>query len=199
MMDAQKSDVIQAAYLIPGWMWPQEMRWLYDTFQNSQAHLEIGTFCGKSLFVTACGMARLQKNSSPLCVAVDPLGFSGLGSTWETCVLEATLQEIRRRGPLDLEWWSTDSVTAMRTAQKRGLRFDSIFIDGLHHYADVQRDIQGWLPFVRPGGVLAGHDYWPVHPGLMTAVREQFGDSVHLVPDTRIWWTRTPAEEPAPS
>lgn len=36
---------------------------------------------------------------------------------------------------------------------------DCVFIDAAHDYDSVQKDIQGWLPKIRSGGVLAGHDW----------------------------------------
>lgn len=36
---------------------------------------------------------------------------------------------------------------------------DFVFLDADHSYEAVRLDIASWLPKVRPGGVLAGHDY----------------------------------------
>lgn len=36
---------------------------------------------------------------------------------------------------------------------------DLIFLDAGHSYADVLADIEAWFPKVRPGGILAGHDF----------------------------------------
>jgi predicted O-methyltransferase YrrM len=40
---------------------------------------------------------------------------------------------------------------------------DFVFIDAAHDYTSVKIDIRNWLPKVRKGGVLSGHDYswWP--------------------------------------
>jgi predicted O-methyltransferase YrrM len=40
--------------------------------------------------------------------------------------------------------------------------FDLVFIDGAHDYLNVKLDIEAWLPKVRPGGYLSGHD-WKSH------------------------------------
>jgi predicted O-methyltransferase YrrM len=52
---------------------------------------------------------------------------------------------------------------------------DFVFVDGEHAYEAVKKDIAAWLPKVRPGGILAGHDY--VHEewsGVIRAVTEAF-------------------------
>lgn len=88
---------------------------------------------------------------------------------------------------------------------------DLVFIDGDHSYASTRADIAGWLPKVRPGGILAGHDcecrpvgdlataistardddhipgsgtpFAAIHPGVIMAVHEQFHGKAHLWAD----------------
>lgn len=55
---------------------------------------------------------------------------------------------------------------------------DMVFIDGEHDYASVLTDIHAWLPVVKMGGLLCGHDYGDSHPGVRKAVDEAFGRSV---------------------
>ena len=38
--------------------------------------------------------------------------------------------------------------------------------------SNVKRDIENWLPKVRKGGILAGHDYVHTWPGVIQAVNE---------------------------
>ena len=40
-----------------------------------------------------------------------------------------------------------------------GMLFDYIYIDGDHSYDKVTQDINTWFPFVKPNGIIAGHDY----------------------------------------
>lgn len=37
--------------------------------------------------------------------------------------------------------------------------FDCVYIDANHNYHAVSADIKAWAPKVKPGGLLAGHDY----------------------------------------
>ena len=52
---------------------------------------------------------------------------------------------------------------------------DFVFIDASHEYEDVKKDIQIWLPKIKKGGILAGHDYYigyDYFPGVKAAVNE---------------------------
>jgi predicted O-methyltransferase YrrM len=54
--------------------------------------------------------------------------------------------------------------------------FDFVFVDADHTYEGVRADIDAWLPKVRPGGWLMGHDFNPRDfPGVVQAVNEKFG------------------------
>lgn len=65
-----------------------------------------------------------------------------------------------------------DSVRASYLFKPESL--DLVFIDANHTYEAVSADIQAWLPIVRKGGVLAGHDYHCQggHAGVKKAVDE---------------------------
>lgn len=51
---------------------------------------------------------------------------------------------------------------------------DLVFVDGDHTYNQVKADIQAWLPHIRKGGILCGHDYgWDKWPGVEQAFDEE--------------------------
>tara|TARA_R100000900_G_scaffold84845_2_gene66790 strand:- start:85 stop:654 length:570 start_codon:yes stop_codon:yes gene_type:complete len=51
--------------------------------------------------------------------------------------------------------------------------FDFVYIDALHDYDSVKKDIVAWWSKIRVGGILAGHDYSPSQwPGVVHAVYE---------------------------
>ena len=66
---------------------------------------------------------------------------------------------------------------------------DFAFIDANHAYEFVREDIALWWPKVKPGGLLAGHDYgrWDHAWGVRRAVDEAFGDRVRTGP-AWCWW-----------
>lgn len=56
--------------------------------------------------------------------------------------------------------------------------FDFVYIDADHSYESVKADIAAWRPKVKPGGLLAGHDYKNSHGKFVKkAVDEIFGES----------------------
>ncbi len=79
------------------------------------------------------------------------------------------------------------SETVAKTVPDKSLDF--VFIDGDHSYEGVSKDIQLWLPKIKPGGFLSGHDYFhPKLPGVKKAVDEVF-KSVKLDVN-RTWFVR---------
>lgn len=177
-----REEVIKFCYQIPGQMWPVELGWLYDTFQHSKSHAEIGTYCGRSLFASAYGM------SSAEVVSVDNYGKCGTFSVdadWVESVKSATFKKFHSNINLKvLSFYSTDAAT---TCFKDGKRFDSIFIDACHEYAECKADIEAWMPMLNPGGIMAGHDYWTQNVGVIEAVNEVLAGKFYVATNTRIW------------
>ena len=58
--------------------------------------------------------------------------------------------------------WETDSTSDQTLDKIKDLmnkkQFDMAFIDGGHDYATIRRDLQLYIPLVRPGGVVVMHD-----------------------------------------
>jgi len=69
----------------------------------------------------------------------------------------------------------------MKTNEAVGLfkdeSLDAVFIDADHSYEAVKLDIQNWMPKVRKGGILAGHDYNSAWMGVVRAVDEIFPEA----------------------
>jgi len=74
-------------------------------------------------------------------------------------------------------------IRLLGRSQDIGIHFpyqpDLIFVDGGHLHADVLGDIQAWPHKLRPGGILAFHDYIPGEnpPNNVTYVYEAIEDS----------------------
>ena len=75
-----------------------------------------------------------------------------------------------------------DSVSASRAFDPQSVDF--VYIDGAHDYTSVCADIMAWLPIVRPGGMIAGHDYCRHDFGVRRAV-DLFFPNAEIDPNTR--------------
>ncbi len=86
----------------------------------------------------------------------------------------------RRLAPFEdrSEIWREMSVEAAERVTPGSLDF--VYLDARHSYEGVTEDLQAWFALVRPGGLMAGHDYNDgvfvegVH-GVRSAVDEFFG------------------------
>ena len=143
--------------------------------------IEVGSWMGAS----TCFLAGGLKGAGAKVFAVD--NFQGLSTCGEDAAwyrrhfrrlgADSTL-EIFRRNFADLgltarsEPVVSDSLAAARAlADKRGT-IDLIFIDGDHSYEACRDDIAAWSPFVKPGGVIAFHDFGSRADGVTRAIFE---------------------------
>lgn len=67
----------------------------------------------------------------------------------------------------------SNSIEASKSFDNESV--DIVFIDACHEYSCVHEDILAWLPKVKKGGILAGHDYNHGWPGVNVAVNEILG------------------------
>ena len=66
---------------------------------------------------------------------------------------------------------------------------DFCFVDGSHEYEDVKKDILAYLPKVKKGGILAGHDYDKIWDGVIRAVDEILGQ-VEIINGSWIYYKK---------
>lgn len=70
---------------------------------------------------------------------------------------------------------------------------DFVYIDACHEYESVKADLKAWVPKVRPGGVVAGHDFFDSENiytgfGVRTAVTEYFNCPVNQTQEPYPTW-----------
>lgn len=73
--------------------------------------------------------------------------------------------------------------------------FDVVFIDANHNFEYVCKDIDAWLPKIKKGGILFGHDFdYPGLPGIKDAVESRFNNQ-YTVSDDYVWWHSVKGEK----
>lgn len=129
--------------------------------------------------------------------AVDPWCFYPDWPSWDNAKHlrhEQQFDSVQRRYPKQIIKMKLPSLRAAAVLPDGGL--DLVFLDGDHSYDAVKADIEAWLPKVRRGGVLAGHDYnntakyGDYFKGVDKAVNERWpAGAINIEPDY-VWWVR---------
>lgn len=162
-----------------------EYRKLANEVPDGGTICELGTWKGRSL----CSVADILKRKNISIIAVDTF----VGAANEPAQMALAAQEgiedvfranMKRFG-LDpvIHKMTTDQATKFVTDGS----LDLCFIDANHSEESVRSDLAHWEVKVKPGGIIAGHDYngtsWP---GVRRAVDERYRD-VHWDGQSLVW------------
>ena len=144
---------------VAGWLTEDEGREL-ARLGEGKVCLEIGSYCGRS---TIC-LAQKARSVG----AVDT--FDGRGTAAPGSTLEMFKRNCQRHGVdnrvVPYQGESTEILSYLPPI------FDLVFIDGSHDRESVSADIQAALAVLKPGGLLAFHDYGDRDLGVTEAVDE---------------------------
>lgn len=185
---------IRRALETEGWMGEPELTWLAEAASKSQKILEVGVWCGRST-------RALADNCPGVVYAMDIWA----GSDWErkadvNSLVTREREEFNKNMadhiangkviPLRMDSVTWELGRGQEPIDTSILSdFDLVFLDGLHTYQHLVAEIYLYRPRIKPGGILAGHDY--AHP-------YEFGAEVKRAVDTMlgpvnivdwIWWT----------
>jgi len=156
-----------------------------DNAKGGEVFIEIGSFLGHS----ACYMGQLIKESKKNITfyCVDPwtaevfdmeetrfaLGFQGsYANEIRKAICELSLQGY-------VKMLQMTSEEASKHFLKHSIKFDFVFLDGLHDYESVKADISYWFPLLKIGGVIGGDDYyWRCNPEEPFFVRQAILDTI---------------------
>ncbi len=182
---------LQMAESIDGWHRPVELEWLYDTAHTlppGASWVEVGVWKGKSACAVAGGLL------GTLWCVDDYSGGSERALQAEVRMTDVPGQFLELASVLER---STDCLirTVGIPSPKASDTFedctqDVIYIDADHGYGSVKADIEAWMPKVRIGGLLCGHDYMDGWPGVTMAVDEMLPGVAR--PVGHIWCWRKP-------
>ena len=152
---------------------------------NGSHFVEVGVWKGRSASFMAVEIINSNKNIKFDCV-----------DTWEGSVEHQNYDIISEKKLFDVFSENIEPVShiinpiRMKSLEAVNLyddeSLDFVFIDASHEYEDVKNDILAWLPKVKEGGFIGGHDYSSSWDGVVRAVDEIFNNS-ELVIDEYCW------------
>lgn len=136
---------------------------MIERFGDNSHFVELGGFKGKSTAYMAVEIINSGKNIKFDCVDLFVDCPQGTGEEIKAAFF-TNIEPVKDIITITIK----DSVEAAGCYRDASLEF--VFIDADHTYEGVKRDIQAWLPKIKSGGILAGHDFrWE---GVGRAVRE---------------------------
>lgn len=160
---------------IPGWMTEPELQDIERLAAQVPANgliVEVGCLYGRSTYAWAKSC-----DPSVKVIVIDP--FYGEGQREKFDANTAGIENIE-----------VIHGIAPRNMIYPGHMIDLIFIDATHFNPSDMNIIEYFLPFIKPGGILSGHDYYETFPDVITNVRileERFNAPVMCTPGTTIW------------
>jgi predicted O-methyltransferase YrrM len=139
---------------------------------SNKTMIEIGSFVGESTVMFAKSFKEV--------IAIDPFleGYDDQDPTSHLFDFKNVHQTYLERTGDHQNIRTIVSTSDNALADLKGNLYDFVYIDGLHTYDGVKTDIQNYLPLVKSGGVIGGHDYTNKIPhlvGVYNAVNEMFG------------------------
>ena len=140
---------------------------MVQEFPSGSKFVEVGTWKGKSASYMCVEIANSGKDIEFYCVdnwegSVEHQGNPDLPRLFEIFTENMT--------PVESYYTAMKMNSVDAAAQFADESLDFVFIDASHDYEDVKNDIAAWLPKVKVGGILAGHDYH--HPPIVSAITD---------------------------
>lgn len=166
---------------INGWFdYEKTYDFLLSTMPEDGIFVECGAWLGKSS-AYLCDKASLSKT---IYIVDSWLGSANeIQSTQKlatkTDIYNTFMNNMGNRNFIPVKMQSDQAVLEFEDES-----CDVVFIDMEHTYEAVKNDIQMWLPKVKKGGYLAGHDYQSYWPGVIKAVNENFAKDDIICMDT---------------
>lgn len=154
--------------------------YIIDLLPDDSIFIEVGVWKGKSISYAIVESIKQNKNFK--FYAVDTFkGSPGEEAVNDYTVRNGTLYDVYMKNIEPIQDFLTtikeESVKASEIFKDKTVDF--VFIDASHKYKNVKADILAWLPKIKKGGFIGGHDYVNDrnHPdyGVTKAVHEIIG------------------------
>jgi len=145
---------------------------------SNMSMVEIGCYTGESTSIWCQNFKKV--------FAIDPW-LSGKGYDANDVASQTMSDDVESSFDTKLRPYSNFtkmkmfSYDAISNFEERSLDF--VYIDGEHTYKGVKLDISLYLPKIKNGGFIGGHDYKEKWKGVIAAVDESLGHPDFVFPD----------------
>jgi predicted O-methyltransferase YrrM len=141
---------------------------------NACSFVEVGSFEGKS--ASFLSDALFDKNKKAVLHTVDHFKHSDF---------ETFCSNIKGRSNICIH--QTNSVEASFRFAESSLDF--VFLDAGHEQKDLEEDINSWMPKLKNGGVLSGHDFGhPKYKEMTEYIKSRFQKNLELFGKNKNVW-----------
>lgn len=186
---------------------------LASRVQGNATFVEVGSWKGHSASI----IGKVARQSGGHLYCVDH--WKGNQGTWNTAEAQGKdIYKIFEYNLRTLGLW--DCITPMKmdsieaSKQFADASIDFLFLDADHRYKQFKEDLEAWLPKIKSGGIICGHDcegYYSkadsrdrkvidshlaedyiedpmYHPGVVKGLYDCFHDDYSIVENTRVWF-----------
>ena len=189
---------ISKALLCDGYMSETELLWLARNVKGKKICLELGSWHGRSARALA---DNLSEGSVLYCIDTFN-GSKDEQSTWHQSAkwmdgdhafyeFMQNNYDLVASGKIIPLRMSGDN--ASKLFAEKGIKLDFCFIDAGHTYEEVKSDLIHWIPLMKEGSLLCGHDYYHngwEWVGVKNAV-DSIVPNVKVADNASIWHTKT--------
>lgn len=145
---------------------------------KSMSLIEIGAYTGESTSIFCRHFASV--------VTVDPFldNYDPKDSACRHAPMSEVYAEFRKRMSKHENYRLIKKKSDEAIKDLSAAKFDVLYVDGMHQYEQVTRDILNFSDLIKVGGFIAGHDYCDGWSGVVKAVNECCGKPEKVFRDT---------------
>jgi len=140
--------------------------------------IEIGSYVGESTLI----FAKHFKNVISVDPYVNDYDYNDDACRFADFDLVYKKFMERTRSVMNITNFRITSDEGAEVLNKR--RYDFVYIDGVHTYDQVKKDIINYLPLIKENGFIGGHDYANTWPMVKSAVDEVLKNPDRTFKDT---------------
>lgn len=196
---------LDRARTIEGFMSDEEMTWLGSKAIKNKVIIEVGSWMGRSSRAIGdnlgedCILYCVDHWQGSLSEKFDPNSSHGKafymdGDYAYYTFLNNNRDLIEKGKIIPIRMHNKSAATYFK---ENKIKADMVFIDAGHAYEEIKEDIKNWLPLVKEGGTICGHDFYPdgwTWGGVKKAVEEAF-PLAKVAPSTSIWYHTVTKED----